>query len=153
MKWLVRSVIVLIVSLAMISILPTLAGRFLYPNLVLGMVLALVVTRHTASALLWAGLGGFILDLSLSGRGWYFVTFVLIAMVGTAALNRHGESTIFPQALFVTLSILIMLILEQWTSANWSALSTIGLLVLNGGLTAMLIVILERMSRRRGRVL
>ncbi len=123
MVWFLRVILVLCVSFLSVSVLPTLGGWLPLPNILLGAAVGLALTGRAPHALLWAGLGGFILDLMLPLRGFYTLSLVSIVVFSNwlmRALMAHPP--IIVQWLVVlgaaaslpTLEVLVAG--EQWSS-------------------------------------
>lgn len=79
MAWLTRIILISLVVFLEMSFLRTLLGSWPIPNFVLAAMLIMFLSGNLTMSLWWAGLGGFLLDLSLPGRGYF--TLLLAALL------------------------------------------------------------------------
>lgn len=121
MIWLARFLAIILVATLMVSFWPTLGGRIPLPNLILIGIFYLLTRRKFSQALSWALVGGFILDMSLPGKGIYTLTFAVITSLGYVVFSRYIPR---PQVLsdfwLILLGSVGLVAAEQAIGNDWS---------------------------------
>lgn len=99
MQWVIRGLGITIAALLTTSALPTLAGRWPFPNLVLTLLVVSAIRLNFRLALYTAALGGLILDVLTPGRGFYTLFFVGLAGTLHLILGRMASRPTAPLAI------------------------------------------------------
>lgn len=121
MVWLGRTCLVIIASILQVSALPTLAGSLPVPNIIFIGVILYSLRLRWSIALLWAFLGGFILDVFTPGRGFYALAFI-----GSTALLRlifrrsTSQPPLFTSITIMLIASLALPLIELLVAQTWS---------------------------------
>lgn len=99
MQWVIRGLGITFAALLTTSALPTLAGRWPFPNLVLTLLVVSAIRLNFRLALYTAALGGLILDVLTPGRGFYTLFFVGLAGTLHLILGRMASRPAAPLAI------------------------------------------------------
>jgi len=143
MLWIARGLGIIATAILTATALPTLAGHWPFPNLVLVLVVVSALRLNFRLALMWAALGGITLDILTPGRGFY--TLVLVGLAGAlhSLMVRIGSRPVVPLAILIMLvsSCILVTVESLLSTSDWSV-TILGVIVANLATMAILSLVL-----------
>lgn len=91
MLWVGRIGLPILAGLLTVGFLPGLFGSWPWPNVVLAGLIYWIVRNRLTDALVWAVVGGLILDAAIAGRPMYLPLLVGLVMIGWLVRRRFGD--------------------------------------------------------------